>query len=141
MQKNWPLAILLLIFLAPILAAAYVLWPGNNIKFNTVQHGDFIHTANNNQFKNINKWQVVYIKPQNCGLECQQQQDILNNMLVALGANAERVIITISSTPDLQTNSIYIINPTGLPVMLYQPPANISGLLKDLKRLLKYSHV
>ncbi len=149
MMRNYqPLGMILLIFLTPLLAAAYVLSHRAEFNFNNVQHGTLIQPARAITFTNLNitknKWHVIYLAPDVCNADCANQKKILSNLHTALGANKDRVVFTTTtsniSSPLAKDGSIVIINPLGLYIMHYPANSDPSGLLKDLKRLLKYSH-
>jgi cytochrome oxidase Cu insertion factor (SCO1/SenC/PrrC family) len=144
MRIHWPLISLSLMFLAPAAAAGYILLYPDKINFPTAQHGKLISPPQTTSIAATDKWQIVYIQPQQCNLECEQQQKILHNVHTALGANQPRVaLVTMTNDqllPNIKDNSVLIINPQGLYILHYEAGANHMGLLKDLRRLLKYSH-
>jgi hypothetical protein len=155
MSKNWPLRFLLLLFLTPVIAALYLQTHGDLLSSNHVQHGTLIEPVPL-QFETLfdlnheapisahNKWQLIYVMPEICDIDCQQQKQLLHNLHIALGADRERVIVATTHknliSPMQQEGSMLIVNPLGLNIMQYAPKTELSGLLKDLKRLLKYSH-
>jgi len=59
------------------------------------------------------------------------------------GAQAAAVLplFSIDDTPVLQAERVYIIDPLGNLMMYYAPDAAASGMLKDLRKLLKYSKI
>jgi len=147
MKLRWPLILLFLMFLTPALAALYLLNFKDHLNFTTVQHGKFIQPAQNLSLTTTipHKWNVVYLKPEICAAECQTRQHTLDNLHIALGADQNRVVlITINnkeiSNLAVKDDSILIIDPLGFYIMHYAPDIKLNALLKDLKRLLKYSH-
>jgi hypothetical protein len=149
MRLHWPLIALGAVFLTPVLAAGILL--SNNIAVKTVQHGVLLQPPQNITTHNLqhligntsgHKWQVIYVMDQTVPNDTLQ---ILQNLHAALGAERNRVNISITNTNDLNlniaNNSVLIINPEKLCIMEYPNITNYSGLLKDLRRLLKYSHV
>lgn len=150
-RLHWPLVFIVLMFLVPVIAAAITLQFSHKIK-PTKQHGAFMqpqpvdllnisYIAGNDH---SNKWQIVYVEPQTCDAACVEKKHILNNLHIALGGERERVAILnaqISSTNiEHAPGDLIIINPQGLYIMRYQNLAQHTGLLKDIRRLLKYSH-
>ena len=47
----------------------------------------------------------------------------------------------IDDTPVLDAGRVYIVDPLGNLMMYYQPDADAGGLLKDLRKLLKFSRI
>jgi len=145
MRIHWPLVILIGVFLAPAVGAGYLLFFGHKINFNSSQYGTLIQNPPNiGLVTEDNKWHIVYVKPEACNEYCEQQQLKLNKVHIALGADMHRVGIAILDQKRLPegitTNSILIVNPRGLYIMHYAANSDHMGLLKDIKRLLKYSH-
>lgn len=138
MQKYWPLRFIALVFAIPILGAMYLLYDTNALAFNMVQHGSLIQPAKQLQSASIipNKWNVLYVPPHDI--------QALANLHIALGADKDRVAIIKADDNILhlrpKPGSILLVDPAGFYIMSYAPAASLSGLLKDLKRLLKYSH-
>lgn len=148
-----PLLNLILLFLLPVFMALYLLLSEQYKNMPTGQHGTFIKQATKLNIKYPeylagqsikHKWSLVYIQPQLCTLACQQQKKILLNLHTALGAERNRVAILATTNTlldiDIAENSFLIINPQGFYIMHYDAAVNHSGILKDLRRLLKYSH-
>lgn len=132
-------------FLIPIVAAAYVMLYADDFNLHKVNHGQLIDPPQRLNIATTNKWQVVYVTQPQCDSGCQQLQNRLHKLHTALGANQARVALTtLTSTQlaatDIAPNSILILNPRGLYIMHYEATTNHSGILKDLRRLLKYSH-
>lgn len=150
MPKRLPLYILLGLFVIPFCAALIMLNLKNKPDFSTVEHGQLIQPPKNNEFAAVidigkPKWHIVYINPTPCDDSCLLQKNKLSKLHIALGAEQNRV--SIANTPDrkalsgYKAGSIVIVDPNGFSIMRYAPGDNLSGLLKDMKRLLKYSHV
>ena len=144
MKLHWPLLNLSLMFLIPVVAAAYILLYADKFNLHQVNHGKLIDPPQSININAINKWQLVYVAPENCDLECQQTQNRLQKLHLALGANQSRVALTflpkLQINSPINANSIFILDPKGLYIMHYDATANHAGILKDLRRLLKYSH-
>ena len=147
-----PLWILLGVFAAPPVASVVIHLTKKNSNLNTTQNGIFIKEAFCLDLKNSSKtttknWTVVLVTPEICQSDCLAKKQILNNLHKALGKDQKRVkILTVVNKdlieqPDfLQEKSVMILNPNGLAIIHYAPSANPSGILKDLKKLLKNSH-
>lgn len=146
MLKHWPIRVLFLLFLAPFCAAILVLKFGDYNKFAKVANGSILTPPQPINLPAINNiWQIVYVNPVPCNTECIAKKTTLNNLHIALGADQSRVKITnIENTVDntaYEKDSVLIVDPNNLAIMYYAPQENMRGLLKDIKRLLKYSHV
>lgn len=151
---------MLFVFALPPISAAFILQNIDKIKFMTnTEHGLIvnnpqimrIHAANDLQNIRLlataiekNKWRVIYIRPQNCHLECQTAIQRLQKLHLALGAQKDRVAMYTTYSdlvqPQIMEQSIIILNPLDYYVMHYAADSNYSYLLQDLRRLLKYSH-
>lgn len=125
-----PLYILLLIFCLPVIAAGYFLCFNKNTLQPQKQHGTLIlppQKISNAQIV-ANKWNVIYADA--------ATQPTMQKLQTALGKDEPRVIITHASWHE----GAHIIDPNGMYIMHYPEPVDVGGLLKDLRRLLKYSH-
>lgn len=148
MPRHWPLLALVLLFSTPLFAAVFVLLHSQSQPFNTTQHGTFVSRTTDMHFVNLynangtliapeiikNKWRLVYTNL--------QHQNILQQLHTALGVDSSRVILASATTTTnvMPDADIFIVDPLGHCVMYYTAQNNASGILKDLKRLLKYSH-
>jgi len=149
MRIHWPLVILISVFLAPAVGAGYLLLFGHKINFNSSQYGTIIQKPPNigpsiGLVTADQKWHIVYVAPEICNEVCEQQQLKLHKVHAALGADTHRVEIAIINKQQLPEeiakHSILIVNPRGLYIMHYAANSDHMGLLKDLRKLLKYSH-
>lgn len=145
MRIHWPLVILISVFLAPAIGAGYLLLSGNRINFNSSQYGTLIQNPPSIGLVTADqKWHIVYVAPEVCNADCEQHQLKLHKVHTALGADTHRVGIAIRTKqqlpPGIATNSVLIVNPRGLYIMHYDANLDHMGLLKDLRKLLKYSH-
>ncbi|HSX20642.1 MAG TPA: hypothetical protein VLG38_05945 [Gammaproteobacteria bacterium] len=140
-----------LLFIIPIVAAAYVLSHRNSLNITTKQHGTFIKPPYGLALHNVDylygnttngKWTIAYMLPNDCTDTCEQQKTLLRKLHTALGAERDRVTIVTAAgdEPKIEDGSVIIINPLGLYIMLYASIPEQQGLLKDMRRLLKYSH-
>lgn len=150
-RLHWPLVSIALMFLAPLIAAAITLQFSHKLNLPTKQHGAFIQPQQVDLINiayiagsdHVNKWQIVYIAPETCDENCLNEKRILHNLHVALGAQRDRVaIISAQVTADIEhaPKDLIILNPQGLYIMRYNNLDQHTGLLKDIRRLLKYSH-
>jgi hypothetical protein len=153
MRRSWPLLALALTFVIPFFAAAALLLLGNTRQLNTTQHGIFINPQVNlttsladfdgNVIPHNTQWTIAFRLPKQCNHECQLQKQLLKNLHTALGKERKRVTLATSNQFPSGIESeatLVIINPTGQAVMYYTASHSLSGVLKDLRRLLKYSH-
>lgn len=149
-----------IIFALPVSIAAVALPRLNKLNFATNKaHGLLINNPykiqinsakdlHNNFVTNTaiakNKWRVIYVQTKSCQQQCISNLQLLQKLHLALGAQQKRVAIyTIhgnSLLPQIKQESIIIINPADYYVMQHAVDADYSLLLKDLRRLLKYSH-
>ena len=119
----------------------------------------------------LHKWTLVYAAAQGCDAGCQRRLYDTRQVRIALDRDmtrSQRLFIAPadccdlgfleSQHPDLVTvhgaaaerllaalphgaGDIYIVDPLGNLMMAYSPGAPAKGLLEDLKRLLKLSHI
>lgn len=153
MRIHWPLVGIITLFIIPIVAAGCLLYLNKNPNFSSTAHGAIIEKPQKLTLKDIEyldgqdftkKWSLVYVQPEECGSACELQKEVLHNLYTSLGPDRDRVVI-ITTTPnnidaEVETNDLLILNPHGLHIMQYNDLVNHTGLLKDLRKLLKYSH-
>lgn len=132
MIRYWPLYLMFIVFISPALGSYYILYVSGKIHPPTKQHGILQNPATALQLPSIapDKWNVLYTDS--------TQQDNFTKLHIALGANQERVIITHEPST---AHGAMIVDPQGMCILHYPDPVDMSGILKDLRRLLKYSHV
>ena len=154
-KRSWTAHGLLLVFSAPLLMAIGLYMGRGYFSFEQVCTGQLYNPPIHSQtlaFFNKNhsgKWQIIYLRPETCDTSCQQLQNTLAAVYTALGKERERVIpqqMTISPQimTELKTSAqggTLIIDPQGWLVVYYPPHSEAKGILKDLKRLLRLSHV
>jgi cytochrome oxidase Cu insertion factor (SCO1/SenC/PrrC family) len=124
------------------------------------------------------RWNLVYLAAARCDPVCAGKLDMMRQILLALGPDAQRVqrvvFITENAAPALNeslatefpglllapdTNQLverfklteserplnlrrlYLVDPQGNLFMVYPERTETAGIIKDLKRLLKYSRV
>lgn len=171
-KKKLPLLLLVMSFILPIIVAkiylSFDLYNGG-----VTNKGELITQSVNYQDLNLanpfpQKWQILYLLPQQCDAACQYRLHILQQSHTALGKYQDRVkvIIAKSHNSDSQTQltmnvikidnnmtnnineHLYIIDPLGNFVMRY-PLTNDEAsqltqgkdLLTDLRKMLKLSRI
>ena len=67
-------------------------------------------------------------------------QQVIDNGLININTLLEKFRLTVSDNP-LTEHRIYIIDPLGNLMMSFQPEANPGDIMKDLKLLLRASHI
>ncbi len=148
MRKHGPLICLVLLFILPVLGAAGTLLYKQYHALPTLQHGNFVQppqvlSLTDRQIIAGNspqdKWLIVHLN-KNIDPDTQNK---LQQLHVALGAARDRVTVITANALDnnFPAESILILNPQQMCILQYQDLNNYSGLLKDMRRLLKYSHV
>lgn len=132
MIRYWPLYLMFLVFIFPALGSYYVLYIADKIHPPTKQHGILQQPAIKSTLPIIipKKWNVLYSD--------QTKEEFFTKLHIALGANQDRVVIAHNiHSPD----GAMIVDPQGIYILHYPEPTDMNGMLKDLRRLLKFSHV
>ena len=142
--------LLMLVFLGPSLIAATLYLYRAHFQFNTLERGEILSppiAIQTQPFFNenlIGKWQLIYVSPKNCDATCEAALSTLQKIQVATGKEQSRVeyrAVPEKLIPVLQQGDIGIIDPRGWLMMKYSDTAEPTSILKDLKRLLRLSHV
>lgn len=153
--------LLLLVFFGPWLTAQVIYAKRDQLAFTTIETGTLVSPpiqAQSLPFYDsawLGKWQIVYMGTQND----HEDTDIipmLNQLHKALGKDKHRVAYQIIATKGaslqppsakevfdrvlLAPGEIALIDPRGWLMMHYPANANPIGMLKDIRRLLRYSH-
>ena len=163
-----PLLVLAVMFAAPLIIAAILLSLRDPSSFATTQNGTLIeppftiklHTmfdlegAALSEETVLGKWSVIYLTDNECDTQCLQKKGILVNLHKALGKDQSKVVMitspsTMATTSQdigyqalyLEKECVLLMDQHGHIMMHYGPTANASGILKDIRKLLKYSHV
>ena len=150
--------LLVLLFASPFMIAGILVFNKENLKLTTNQTGQLLNPPFKLQISaahtvHAQKWKVLFLTKEKCNsATCIERKKMLHNLHLALGADKQRVqILTIPSNHIKTTEpigykallltkgSIIIIDPHGNAMMRYAPKANMDGILKDMRRLLKYS--
>lgn len=132
MIRYWPLYLMIVVFISPALGSYYILYVSGKVHAPTKQHGILQQPATPVGLNSIipEKWNVLYSD--------QANKPSFTKLHIALGANQDRVVI---SQDTLSASGAMIVDPQGMYILHYPEPLDMSGMLKDLRRLLKYSHV
>lgn len=153
------IAFLVFVFVGPIVVAHALYHFRAHIHFNTLEKGQLFspplptHTLPFFNTSFLGKWQLIHINNENCQPNC-PTPEILNRIHLALGKEKHRVTyrsvslaqntthntILPASSHVLTPGSIHIVDPKGWLIMYYPSPVDPQGILKDIKRLLRFSH-
>jgi hypothetical protein len=156
--------LLLLVFFGPWLTAHVIYAKRDQFDFKTIETGIFLSPpiqAQSLSFYDsawLGKWQIIYMNEvnndnKNNNVNHNTIAPILNQLHRALGKEKHRVAYQIipAQYSSLQKTSlqhasllapgkIILIDPHGWLIMHYPPGSNPIDVLKDMRRLLKYSH-
>jgi hypothetical protein len=142
---------LIAVFILPLIAAHVLYALRDHLAFKTIQTGQLLSPpfkAKNLPFFShtfLGKWQLIYIHTTKCNATCTATLSALEKIHFALGKEKHRVeyreIIQAHSIPILTIGEIAIIDPQGWIIMRYAANADLKGLLRDLRQLLRVSHV
>lgn len=151
--KQWKVLALCLMFAAPIVAGFVTYFYKDNLNFNINPRGQLISPPLPSETLGLKdetiqgQWQLVFYLPEGCSEQAQEKKQVLNNLIKALGKDQTRVKArTVSSLQDaeqlFEPEEVLIVDPKGWVIMRYRPSKfNAKGMLEDLKRLLRFSHV
>ncbi len=142
--------LLFLVFFGPWLTAQIIYAKREQLTFKTLERGMLVSPAIQVQslpFYDsawLGKWQIVYLSTENPD-ENTKITPVLNQILKAVGKEKHRVAYQIISAQNISSQyltpgEIALIDPRGWLVMHYRPNADPIGILKDIRRLLRYSH-
>lgn len=132
MIRYWPLYLMIIVFISPAMGSYYILYVSGKIHSPTKQHGTLQEPATKVTLKSVipAKWNVLYSD--------KAKETNFNKLHIALGAHQDRVVVTQDAE---SVSGAMIVDPQGMYILHYPDPLDMSGMLKDLRRLLKYSHV
>ncbi|GAA6135542.1 hypothetical protein NBRC116188_23320 [Oceaniserpentilla sp. 4NH20-0058] len=138
-MKKLPLIVMLLVLVAPFAVSLMLL--DDKQKVADKARGEWLNTTNYIDKIQDNNWQIVW-RNQDCNSQCDQWENLLLRVKMALGKNQNKVSVTHNTVQSLNhmDHGLFIANHKGLVLLSYQ--ANESGaynLLKDLKVLLKHN--
>lgn len=140
---------LLVVFIAPFVAAHLLYGMRNTFNFKTVEKGTFLSPPiPTNSFSCfdpawLKKWQIIYVTSSSEPASYQTMMSQLKQIHSALGKDNHRVeyrSIPIQKTTLLDSEKIVIVDPRGWLIMYYAVNTDPQWVLKDMKRLLKYSY-
>lgn len=151
----WPLLIILLLFIVPFILAFFLYRFREEINFKYTQSGELVTPpvlvntipALTVSLSAPKKWQLIYLEPSPCDAECNNRLDLLKRVQQALGKDQTRVQLqAIRFTEPFRKfaaeNSILVVDPRGFLILVYPTASfNAKGLLEDMRRLLRFSHV
>lgn len=150
-QNKITLWLLMFVFIGPSLLAAALYLYRDHLHFKTLEKGHIISPPIDSQtqpFFNsayLGKWQLIYVSSTECSTTCQASLNTLKQIHAAVGmkdqSRVEYRSIPASLIPVIQPGNIAIIDPRGWLMMQYSNSADPIGILKDLRRLLRLSHV
>jgi cytochrome oxidase Cu insertion factor (SCO1/SenC/PrrC family) len=91
-------------------------------------------------------WSLVYVAAGACDGRCRQALADTRAVRLALERDGTRVQRVLAAFPDYgapvaAAGRTYLVDPLGNLLMSYPPGADRAGILKDLKQLLRLSHV
>lgn len=160
------LAILVLMFVIPVVASWCLYHYHNYFRLKTLNHGTLVNPAIDAAFlyadtskKTEKKWRVIYVSDTSCDAQCEKIQFELQQVQKAMGKNSDRVntqritlndllskkLTTVfgkAGTPDFITSrKIYLIDPLGNLFMYYPETTNPMNVLNDMKRVLEVSQI
>jgi len=97
------------------------------------------------QGENIRRVQRLFLATDTSAADLRQALAAYPDLAVALvpEAQAERLasLLRVDKTAMQGADRVYLVDPLGNLMMYYPPGADPRGMIKDLERLLKYSHV
>lgn len=144
------LKILILLFALPLVAAYSLYFFRDNISLKTLQTGTLLSTPIQTKTfaffdpTTMGKWQLIYVQPEACDEDCQNTLSKINRIHAALGKDRYRVLcrtVLAADLPTLVPGELAIIDPQGWLILQYTVHNHPTGIIKDLQRLLKFSHV
>ncbi len=131
--------LLLLVFVGPWLTAQIIYAKRDQLTFKTIETGTLLsppREAKSLPYYDaswLGKWQLVYIDTKNKP----EMLAMLKQLKEALGKEKHRVAYQMVTQDNA---ALLIIDPRGWLIMQYPANPNPIGVLKDLRRLLRYSH-
>lgn len=142
--------ILVLLFALPFLGSYALYTLRHHFIFNTLEAGQLLSPPIQTQHLPffeatlLGKWQLIYIQPDLCEVNCKSSISNLNAIYLSLGKESQRVkqrTVPATQFHLLKPGEMALIDPQGWLILRYSPTADPKGILKDLQRLLRFSHV
>lgn len=144
-KSNFPLYLLLLIFIVPMFVSWYLYHNHQQFHFKTTNRGTLInpvfqYTALNGNEKT---WKIFYVSQNNCDSQCENTQHTLLQLQKALGKDRNRIAVKSSnqSVNHFARDRIYLIDPIGNVFMYYPANTDPMNILKDMKHVLEVSQI
>src|SRR5690606_20390599 len=150
-----------------MLLASFLRQNIDHLNFNTTQSGHFIEDGiqlelfqptdlNGQKITDAtikNQWSLLYIEPEFCDIDCQQIKYMLDNLHKALGRDQVKMQTLVVSPSSFQFYKalaseyekihlpyhLLLMNPENKLVLGYEKEADLSGVLKDARKLIKNS--
>lgn len=161
---------LVLVLLSPMLFSSLLYIYRDQVSLKTSNRGHLIEppvTLDSLGLSNVGfekKWQIFYVSPKKCDQQCVAQKDLLQRIHMALGKDQSRVLLrseykeffsrassfksSFASIKEyLKDGAVWIVDPKGSFILHYTSdflsahPQKAKGILEDLRRLLRLSHV
>lgn len=149
-RMRWPICIMIIIFGLPVLGAFCAAKYREHLAFPS--YGRFSEPPLEVNIDNAeilagtekkNKWIIIALKFHDDAID-QNNLEMLQKLHTALGARRESVTIVRKEPSELypafRLSPLLILNPQQMCIMKYNK-RDFEGLLKDMRKLLKYSHV
>lgn len=148
MYKRLTPWLLLLVFIGPWVTAQIIYAKRDQLTFHTTETGTLLSPpvqAQSLPFYDsawLEKWQIVYMSTEKTDKNT-EIVPMLKQLHLALGKDQHRIAYQIISTQNssvLEPGEIAIIDPRGWLMMRYPSNPDPIGILKDIRKLLRYSH-
>lgn len=167
----WPLLWLCLLFFIPLCTASMLYIFRDNIPFKIIPNGQLLNpplSADSLGFilpnESKGKWQLIYSCSKTQTKECESQYDLVKRIHLSLGKDQTRIKLSYAYSESfmpaftkqnlkqdlkqdlkhslLNNNQVLLFDPHGFLVLYYTSPIEKpKGMLEDIRRLLKYSHI
>lgn len=138
-MNKWPVVIMLLVLVTPF-AVSLVLLDGHQ-NIGDRARGKWLDNAYYVNELDQQQWQILW-RDRDCTNRCQQWENLLLRVKMALGKNQNKVEVNLNTLGELNEleNGLFVVNNKGLVLLSYQATENGAyNLLKDLKVLLKHN--
>lgn len=170
-QTPWPLLWLIILFLIPFILAPLLFLFKEDLPIKVKHTGQLLtppiaietlpflraEIKKEEEDKSVQsgKWQLIYLCSTKTSKACEAHYDLLQRIHLALGKESIRVSLLYPEQANTNTtlpreltkdfsanNQVLLIDPRGFLILYYPLPLeNPKGMLEDIRRLLRYSHV
>ena len=152
LKSRFILALLILTFFGPVIAASIVYWQRAKLDLPSSNYGTFVQPLKiklNNEATLEKKWTLLFVTAATCDADCQHKFYLLQNLRKSLPKDLDKIAIlktinkNISNDLKITTDAVLLVNPQGEYIMRYNDEINLTSVKKirrDLKRLLMLSH-